>query len=514
MSQVRCAAVAGSFYPEEPQALRAALAGHLARAMAGAAAGAVAAETSAGAVAVRSGDATPGHPKLLLVPHAGYIYSGDVAASAYALLAPLADQISRVVLLGPVHRVAVRGLAAPLAEAFETPLGRIAVDQAALALIDDLPQLLRSDRPHALEHSLEVQLPFLQTVLGSDFSLVPLAVSDATPQQVDEVLERLWGGDETLVVISSDLSHFLSYEQARARDQATVRRILGFANDLHGDEACGAMPLNGALITARRHGLRPRLLGLCNSGDTAGDRQRVVGYGAIAFEAAPAQASAGGGERSGKTSGKSSSKSSSKSSVRSGGENGNAAADDTLGPVLLATARAEIAGALGLAAPAPPAHARLQAPGASFVTLHDAQGALRGCIGQLEACRALGEDVRHNACAAALRDPRFAPLTAAEWPGLQIEVSLLGPLELLPATATLEAAAAGLRPGIDGVLLEWRGRRATFLPQVWAQLPQPRGFMQALLQKAGLPLDFWASDIQLWRYQATAFEETPHEHAH
>ena len=511
MGQVRSAAVAGIFYPDEPQALRAVLAGHLTHA---AHAAHAAAGTAAGAVAAGSGDAAPGRPKLLVVPHAGYIYSGDVAASAFALLAPVADQISRVLLLGPVHRVAVSGLAAPLAEVFETPLGRIAVDQAALARIDDLPQLLRSDRPHALEHSLEVQLPFLQTVLGSDFSLVPLAVGDATPQQVDEVLERLWGGDETLVVISSDLSHFLSYEQARARDQATVRRILNFANDLHGDEACGAMPLNGALITARRHGLRPRLLGLCNSGDTAGDRQRVVGYGAIAFEAAPAQASADGGESSGKTSSKSSSKSSSKCSGESGGENGNAAADGTLGPVLLATARAEIAGALGLAAPAPLAHARLQARGASFVTLHDARGALRGCIGQLEAYRSLGEDVRHNARAAALRDPRFPPLTAAEWPGLQIEVSVLGPLELLPATATLKTAAAGLRPGIDGVLLEWRGRRATFLPQVWAQLPQPRGFLQALLQKAGLSLDFWASDIQLWRYQVTAFEEARNERPH
>ena len=490
MSQVRSAAVAGSFYPSEPQALRAALAGHLARAAAGTAAGAVAAGTVAGTAAAGGSDAAPGRPKMLVVPHAGYIYSGDVAASAYALLAPLADRIRRVVLLGPVHRVAVRGLAAPLAEAFDTPLGRITVDQAALACIADLPQLLRSDRPHALEHSLEVQLPFLQTVLGSGFSLLPLAVGDATPQQVDEVLERLWGGDETLVVISSDLSHFLGYEQAQARDQATVQRILGFASDLHGDEACGAMPLNGALIAARRHGLQPRLLALCNSGDTAGDRQRVVGYGAITFEAAPAQAGAGGVETT------------------------SAAADASLGPALLATARAEIAGALGLAAPAPPAHARLQAPGASFVTLHDARGALRGCIGQLEAYRPLGEDVRHNARAAALRDPRFPPLTAAEWPGLQIEVSVLDPLELLPATATLKTAAAGLRPGIDGVLLEWRGRRATFLPQVWAQLPQPRGYLQALLQKAGLSLDFWASDIQLWRYQVTAFEEARNERPH
>jgi hypothetical protein len=154
----------------------------------------------------------------------------------------------------------VHGLAAPLAEAFETPLGRVPVDGAALAQISELPQVVVSDRPHALEHSLEVQLPFLQTVLGSDFSLLPLAVGDATPQEVDEVLERLWGGDETLIVISSDLSHFLPYAKARERDQRTAQRILAFASDLSGDEACGAMPLNGALLAARRHGLVPRLL--------------------------------------------------------------------------------------------------------------------------------------------------------------------------------------------------------------------------------------------------------------
>ena len=240
MTTVRPAAVAGSFYPSAAQQLGAAVAGHL----------------SAAPESAKSGVDRP--PKMLVVPHAGYVYSGDVAALAYAPLARWRERIRRVVLLGPVHRVAVRGLAAPTVEAFETPLGRVPLDRAALESLRGLPQVGFTDTPHAHEHSLEVQLPFLQTVLGSGFTLVPLAVGQADPQQVAQVLERLWGWEDTLIVISSDLSHYLPYAQAQARDEATVQRILHFAIDLRGEEACGASPLNGALLVARRHGLVPR----------------------------------------------------------------------------------------------------------------------------------------------------------------------------------------------------------------------------------------------------------------
>ena len=264
MPPVREAAVDGLFYPAAPAVLRAQVVDHLA---------------GVGAVA---GTGCP--PKLLIVPHAGYEYSGAVAAHAYALIGGRRETtVRRVVLLGPAHRVAIDGLAAPDAEVFETPLGGVALDLAALAGLDDLPQVVRSDRAHTGEHSLEVQLPFLQTLLGS-FTLVPLVVGDADAAAVARVLERLWGGDETLIVISSDLSHYLRYEQARAADQATVRRILALDAGLGPHEACGAAAINGALLAARRHRLAPRLLALCNSGDTAGDRDRVVGYGAIAFE--------------------------------------------------------------------------------------------------------------------------------------------------------------------------------------------------------------------------------------
>jgi len=266
MPSVREAFVDGLFYPAAPAALRAQVVDYLA---------------NVGAV-----DVVGRTPKLLIAPHAGYEYCGAVAAHAYALLGRWREPIvRRVVLLGPAHRVALGGLAAPIAEAFETPLGEVVVDLAALAGLDDLPQVVRSDRVHEREHSLEVQLPFLQTVLGS-FTLVPLVVGDADAEAVAQVIERLWGGDETLVVISSDLSHYLRYEQARTADQRTVQRILAFDAGLGPHEACGAAAINGALLTARHHGLAPRLLALCNSGDTAGDRDRVVGYGAIAFEEA------------------------------------------------------------------------------------------------------------------------------------------------------------------------------------------------------------------------------------
>lgn len=461
MTAVRPAAVAGSFYPADPPALRRALASHL-----------------ASAPAATVGDRPP---KLLVVPHAGYVYSGDVAALAYAPLARWRGRIRRVVLLGPVHRVPVRGLAAPTVGAFETPLGRVPLDRAALAALDDLPQRVRTDRPHVHEHSLEVQLPFLQTVLGDGFTLVPLAVGEASPAQVAEVLERLWGGDETLIVISSDLSHYLPYAEARARDAATVQRVLQFATDLDPHEACGAAPLNGALLAAHRHGLVPRLLGLANSADAAAlarpDRSRVVGYGAIAFDAAlPA-----------------------------------ARADDdaALGRSLVGSARHTIASALGLApasAPNLPDHPALRAPGASFVTLHGADGQLRGCVGRLEAVRALGEDVRANALAAAFEDRRFAPLRAVEWAGLQVEVSVLGATEPIAVRSEAEALAA-LRPGVDGVILEWRSARATFLPQVWQQLPDAEAFIGALKRKAGLAADFWAADLRLSRYRVRSYAD-------
>jgi MEMO1 family protein len=453
MFAVRSAAAAGTFYPADEAVLRAQLQDCL-----------------GGTLAAASGLA----PKMLIVPHAGYVYSGRVAGHAYAQLTARHARIRRVVLLGPTHRVAVRGLAVPTVEAFETPLGRVTIDHEGRDAIADLAQVVRDDRAHAREHSLEVQLPFLQTVLGDSFRLLPLAVGDASPGEVAEVIERLWGGDETLIVVSTDLSHYLPYGDARATDRTTVARIVALATDIDPHEACGAHALNGALVAARQHGLQVQLLDLRNSGDTAGNRGRVVGYAALALTAPLEGEPADAGEAQ-------------------------------LGAALLSRARNSIASALGLARDPEPPHPALACTGATFVTLRDAEGELRGCIGRLEAVARLDEDVRRNAAAAAFDDPRFDPLQVHEWHGLQIEVSLLEPAEPLPPSRTRAEALRQLRPHVDGVILDWRGRRSTFLPQVWRQLPDPADFLAALLRKAGLPADFWADDLSLERYRVRRF---------
>jgi AmmeMemoRadiSam system protein B len=263
--QVRPAAVAGAFYPGQTSLLSDEVMALLAQA-----------DDDIGNLASQV-------PKAIIVPHAGYIYSGSTAARAFARLVSVRGQIQRVVLLGPVHRVAVRGLALPGADAFDTPLGRIEIDADAVALVRHLPQVVTSPAAHAQEHSLEVQLPFLQSVLGH-FKLLPLAVGDASAVEVAAVLDAVWGGDETLLVISSDLSHFLPYRAAQAVDGDTVSQILHLNPTLSHEQACGGTPINGLLLAARQHHLQAELLGMCNSGDTAGDKSRVVGYAALAFQ--------------------------------------------------------------------------------------------------------------------------------------------------------------------------------------------------------------------------------------
>ena len=260
MTNFRPAAVAGMFYPANAMQLRQAINQYLSQAAV---------------------DLTI--PKAIIVPHAGYIYSGPIAASAYVNLRSLQQQIKKVVLLGPAHRVAFQGLAAPSADYFVTPLGDVKIDQTALQQILTLPQVNTLDEAHELEHSLEVQLPFLQVLLD-DFVLIPLVVGDASRQEVAEVLQMLWGDDETLIVISSDLSHYKSYDSARKIDLETSAAIEQLQPEKIGyDMACGRNPVNGLLEIARQKKLHVTTLDYRNSGDTAGNKDRVVGYGAYAF---------------------------------------------------------------------------------------------------------------------------------------------------------------------------------------------------------------------------------------
>jgi AmmeMemoRadiSam system protein B len=260
MTAVRQPAVAGMFYPASPEELRSEVAKYLEEAK------------PEGPV-----------PKAIIAPHAGYIYSGPIAGSAYARILPARDTIKRVVLLGPSHRVPFQGLAVSDADAYATPLGDVAIDKAATDSLSGMPQVQILDAAHKLEHSLEVQLPFLQEVL-SDFKLVPIVVGDATPEEVADVLDKLWGGPETLIVISSDLTHYLDYKSAKKLDKATSQAIEALEpNKITHDKACGRTPISGILCAAKRHGLKAETIDLRSSGDTAGPRDQVVGYGAYVF---------------------------------------------------------------------------------------------------------------------------------------------------------------------------------------------------------------------------------------
>lgn len=261
MPTVRRPAVAGMFYPASPATLRSTVEELLREA-----------QPSGGPA-----------PKAIIAPHAGYVYSGPIAATAFQALAGQA--LRRVIVLGPAHRVPVRGVALPGADAFATPLGEVVVDTAAAEAVSSLPQVTTFPEAHAPEHSLEVELPFLQ-VLFPDVQVLPLVVGDASGDEVAEVLDRVWGGSETAIVVSSDLSHYLPYEAARRVDRETAGEIVALGGPLRSRQACGAYPINGLLVAARRRGMTSQLLDLRNSGDAlggAGDKGRVVGYGAFAF---------------------------------------------------------------------------------------------------------------------------------------------------------------------------------------------------------------------------------------
>lgn len=469
MTTVRQAAVAGSFYPATAAELDATVEKYLSLA-----------DGAAGPV-----------PKAVIAPHAGFIYSGPVAAMAYARFKPAAAAITRVVLLGPCHRVPVRGLALSSADAFATPLGEVPVDAAAAKLILGLPQVQILDATHTDEHSLEVHLPFLQVVLG-DFSVVPLVVGEASADDVAQVIETLWGGPETIIVVSSDLSHFLDYEAARRLDGDTCRAIENLDPGAIGrDQACGRVPVKGLLALAKRRGMKVTTLDLRNSGDTAGSKDRVVGYGAWMFTERP------------------------EPGPRPRPDEDAFGADTrrllkSHGPALLHLAAASIEHGLehGRALPVEVAdHApELRCNGACFVTLKK-NGKLRGCIGSSAAGRPLVEDVAANGYAAAFKDPRFPALAKDELDSLAVSVSVLSPSH--PMTFADEDDLLGqLRPGTDGLVIMDGKHRALFLPSVWDSLPTPELFYGHLKAKAKLGKDHWSDDFKAWRFVAEEISST------
>jgi len=424
--------------------------------------------------------------RAIIMPHAGYIYSGWTAAHVARVLP--ADQFSKVILLGPDHRIGLKNAAICDVTAYETPLGRINLhkDSAKLRLQPDLFQPLPASQDK--EHSLEVILPFLQRYL-TDFQLVPVIVGHGDVPRISNALDSIIDSD-TLLVVSSDLSHFLSYSEAVARDRETIDEIINLKPDKlvkTDNRACGKVPILILTEIARRHHWQPLLLHYSNSGDTAGDRSRVVGYAAIAFL----------GDLSMKKT-----------------DNSSAQFSKAQGQVLVKLARKTIMDKLGSDASESVLEdllsalkdERFKSHYGTFVTLK-IKGQLRGCIGNLTSTEAVLEGVKRNAVNAAFHDPRFSPLSKDELDRTEIEVSILTepqPLVFRDGQDLIKK----LRAHVDGVIIRKGHASATFLPQVWEQLPRPEDFLSHLCMKAGLPSDAWKnSELEVLIYQVQYFEE-------
>lgn len=451
---VRPAAVAGMFYPADPGELRAAVAACLGEAPAD--------EPAAG-------------PKAVIAPHAGYRYSGPTAGAAYQALRARRQEIERVVVIGPAHRVRLAGVGLSSARAWATPLGDVEVDVATVNDLSEQPDVRVADDAHAPEHSVEVHLPFVQEVFGP-VPVVPLVVGSTDAAVVARVLDSVWGGPETAIVVSSDLSHYLDEPTARRRDARTGHAIVeARPDDIGPHDACGYLPIGGLLTAALPRGLGPRPLELTTSAATAGNATRVVGYGSFSLLPLP-----------------------------------EVDADDARWLAGLAARAIDHELRTGRPFPLTDAGLRIpdavRSPGTTFVTLERGPDLL-GCIGSLDVRRALWRDVARNARGAAFEDPRFTPLAADDdRSGVTVEVSVLSPLRPLTAGSGDEVAEQ-LRPGIDGLVLAAGTQRGTFLPDVWDKIGTPAAFVTELVRKAGWA-EPWPPDARAWRYTTTT-AETP-----
>lgn len=412
-------------------------------------------------------------PKVLVAPHAGWVFSGPIAGTAYASLRSRAERIRRVVLLGPAHRVAFRGIATTSADAWATPLGTLPVDWGALHDVLAIPGVAVADAAFAEEHSLEVHAPFIQH-LFPQAGIVPLLVGDAPMPLVSDVVGRLWGGPETLILVSSDLSHFHDHETAGRLDAETAGWIETLRPEkLSGQGACGHRALAGVLDQAQRRDLRVTTFDLRTSADTRGNPERVVGYGAFAMEYAHAARLPEPDRRR--------LIEAARFGVRFGIEHGRAPRVQ-LGTGLSPT---------------------LTARRACFVTLV-LDGQLRGCIGSMAAHRPLLPDVVDNAWKAAFGDHRFPALTAEELDRLSVSVSILStprPMAFADETDLIRQ----VRPDVDGLIMQDGDRRGIFLPSVWAGMPKAETFVAHLKHKAGLSADHWSETLQVFRYTTESF---------
>jgi MEMO1 family protein len=444
--------VAGMFYPAEPDALKALIPDLRKRAR------------PDGGVA----------PKVVVAPHAGLDYSGAVAATAFSPWARRAEPPRRIVIIGPAHRAAFHGIAVHPATKWRTPLGEAPVAPLAHAELVQSRGVFVDSRPFAGEHSLEMHLVMLQAMLSAPFEIVPILVGHADPQWVAEALRRVWGGPETVVAVSSDLSHFLDQKSAESIDADTGRRIETLdAAALDGRRACGFLAVKGALEIAAERDMRASGLHLATSADAGSDASRVVGYGAFALEyAASARLAEADRER------------------------------------LLSACMAGLDLAAQSGGKSPTASVNHESPAlsswrATFITLTENER-LRGCIGSLNPHRPLIDDALANTAQAAFADPRFPPLAEVDLMGLRLDVSILSHPRPIPAGSESELVAS-LEPDRDGLILTLGERRALFLPSVWRHIVDPREFVRHLIAKAGLKSNHWPQRLEARRFRVESF---------
>ncbi len=429
------------------------------------------------------------HQKVMgiILPHAGYVYSGPTAGHGVALLK--GKSYDKVILMAPDHRVGFKGAAITDGDCYITPLGTVAVHQLGRSLVNTFDFFIRSWESDRQEHAIEAILPYLQTALGN-LSIVPVKTGVMNPEKLLTAIDTVLTEDD-LVVASSDLSHYLDYNRAVKTDQETIRLILDLKPDAlfnKNNAACGRIPLYVIMGLAKKRGWIPQLLDYTNSGDTAGSTDRVVGYCAIAFI---------------------------KESTMTKQEKKTAVSTAEMGATLLSLARMTIAEELGIAVD----KAKLETLETSlaaeafhekrgtFVTLHNKDKSLRGCIGTIEPLETIKAGIKDNAVNAAFRDPRFPALKRGEFNTIEIEVSLLTKPEKLSYSSGDDLVKL-LRPGIDGVILKKGYKRATFLPQVWEQLRDPTAFLSHLCIKAGLTSNAWKKgDLEIFTYEVDCFEE-------
>ena len=464
INKTREAAVAGLFYPADMYQLEREVDGYL--------------QLSAPKLHRR--------PHIMIVPHAGYMYSAEVAAKAYQQLLPFEREIENVLILGPAHRVSVKGVALSSAEYFKTPLGYVTVNQEISQKLATLPLFKYNNLAHKNEHSLEVQLPFLQKTL-KNFSIIPMLYGEISPKEIVNTLHPLLSDNRTLLIISADLSHYLDDSTARAIDEQTAQMVEnGIPLDEH--RSCGSIGINAAISLAKKEGLKPFLIDMSNSGDVSGSTASVVGYASWIFA----------GEPNPKPE---------LSTLEQEIENIENFVRHNKNDLLQIVKRA-LDKAVNQKHYTPD---RKDYPdvlfnkGATFVTLTK-KGELRGCVGTLLPNRSVAHDLAQNAFAAANEDGRFSPLQKNELSEINFNISFLTGYEKIEATNE-DDLLDKITPGMDGLVLRDGNRQGLFLPAVWKQLPNKKEFLNNLKIKAGLSPSYWSNNVKVYRFRTVEISE-------